>query len=455
MRTVLVYAPFCTPAAPPYAIANIASFLRANLPEGQEVRVLDINLLFHAAMFSEEQAYYQGLKEDYSHDVYDSRTAEFRRRTEEVYRINNRKVVEGKVPELFEDMLGKILAEKPDLVAFSIVYSSQAFYACALIGALKARGIRCVVGGPSAAGKVKSAADVFLRNEVELLDYITGKKSDHEKLVCGYTIDFKAFPLEDYFVPSPVIPIKTSSTCYYQQCAFCTHHGKGMYYVYDLAQIGRTVAASGAKHVFIVDDMVSGRRLMDIAKVFRPLGVKWTVQLKPTRDFDLAMLKALRSSGLRMIIWGVESGCDRILGLMKKGTNRQDISKVLAASHAAGIKNSVYIMFGFPTETKEEFLETIQFLKDNADSIDLISTSVFGLQKGAPVFESASDFGITEITETGRTVLEPSIKYKVSSGLSREDAEKLRNGYKRTIENINKYPKLMNFFREHMLCLEK
>jgi hypothetical protein len=454
MKTLLVYAPFCTPAVPPYAIANIASFLKANLPKGSHVGVLDLNLEFHKALFPKEQEYYLSLKKGFSHDIYDRTTNDFRKKTVDVYSRNNKLVVEGKIPELFDEMLRKIVELKPDIVAFSIVYSSQAFYALALINALKTKGIRCVVGGPAAAGKAKDAADAHLKNEVELLEYITGKESDHNSLVCSYIIDFKAFPLKDYFSPSPVIPIKTSSTCYCQQCAFCTHHGKGQYYEYNLDQIGRTVAASGVKHVFIVDDMVSKKRLAELAAVFKPLGISWTCQLKPTKDFDAETLKVLHDSGLKIIIWGVESGCDRILKLMRKGTNKNDVAVVLKSSRCVGIKNMVYIMFGFPTETKEEFIETINFLKDNSENIDLVSTSIFGLQKGAPVFESPCDFGITDIIEEKRTVLEPSIKYKTSSGLSQEDANKCRGRYKRTIESINKYPKLMNFFREHMLCLE-
>ena len=154
-----------------------------------------------------------------------------------------------------------------------------------------------------------------------------------------------------------------------------------------------------------------------------------------------------------MIIWGVESGSDRVLSLMRKGTNKKDISKVLSDSHKAGIRNTVYIMFGFPTETKEEFLETISFLEDNADSIDLVSTSVFGLQKGTPVFDNPGDFGITKITESKRTILEPKISYEVSSGLTHAGAVKLRNSYKKTMEKVNKFPKTMNFFREHMLLV--
>ena len=153
-----------------------------------------------------------------------------------------------------------------------------------------------------------------------------------------------------------------------------------------------------------------------------------------------------------MVIWGIESGNDRVLSLMKKGTNVKDVEIVLKRSHDAGIKNVTYIMFGFPTETKEEFLDTIQFLKRNDENIDLVSTSVFGLQKDTPVYKDPASFGIKKIIEEERTILEPKITYEVSVGLSNEQASILKKNYKKTIEKINKHPKGMNFFREHMIC---
>lgn len=139
--------------------------------------------------------------------------------------------------------------------------------------------------------------------------------------------------------------------------------------------------------------------------------------------------------------------------MIRKGTNRKDIQKVLEDSHRAGIKNIAYMLFGFPTETKEDFLETIGFLKKNEESIDLVSSSIFGLHKGTYIYNHPEEFGITKIIETERTVLSPKISYELRSGLTQEEANKLRKKYKKTIESINKYPKEMNFFREHMFCL--
>jgi radical SAM superfamily enzyme YgiQ (UPF0313 family) len=161
----------------------------------------------------------------------------------------------------------------------------------------------------------------------------------------------------------------------------------------------------------------------------------------------------LYSCGLRGIIFGVESGSDEILKLMRKGTNITDVSNVLKHSHTLGIKNILYIMFGFPKETKEDFLKTISFLKENDDYIDLISLSVFGLSKNSYIFDNPCEFGLYNIEEKERTYLDASISYENKLGLTQEQAKHLRNSHKKTIDNINKYPREMNFFREHMFDL--
>jgi len=224
------------------------------------------------------------------------------------------------------------------------------------------------------------------------------------------------------------------------------------YHEYNLELIRQTIINSKQKYFYFIDDMMPVKRLFELAKILKPLKVNWTCQLRPTKDMDYKTLKILKSSGLCMILWGVESGCDRILNLMNKGTNRHDIENVLSDSHKAGIKNVVYMMFGFPKETKSEFLESVEFLKQNDAEIDLVSASVFGLQKNTLVYNHPEKFGI-EIFEKKRTLLEPAINYSVSKGLSQKEASALLKKHKKTIDKINKYPRSMNFFREHMFCM--
>ena len=137
--------------------------------------------------------------------------------------------------------------------------------------------------------------------------------------------------------------------------------------------------------------------------------------------------------------------------MMDKGTNTADGEKVLQSSRKVGITNVTYILFGFPTETKDEFLATIDMLKRNKANIDLISTSVFGLQEGSLVFKSPKKFMITDVGREPRTMLPDKISYTVEAGLHRDDARELRQKYSKTLNSINKFPKEMNIYREHML----
>ncbi len=435
---LLVYLPFCTPATPPYSLTNLYSFLKANSDDN--IQVLDLNLEFHKNKFSEFQKYYH----DMNWDNYDKKTLEYLKVTGKTYSENNKKVVAGLKPELLDEYLKKINSFNPDVVAFSIVYSSQVFYAYSLIKELK---VKTVVGGPAVNDKLKDIS-TFLKNEIELLEFVGGKVKNYDVV-----LDYSIYNLKDYFTPKPVIPIKTASSCYYKQCTFCTHFNDVNYCEFNLENIKKSIIKSKQKYFFLIDDMISKKRLLEFAKLVKPLNIYWTCQLKPLKEFDLNTLKILYDSGLIMIMWGVESGSDRILKLIKKGTNVKDIKQVLKDSYNVGIKNIAYTIIGFPTETKEEFLETIDLLEQS--NVDLVSFSVFGLHEGTEIFNNPKKFSIIKILKEKRTILGDKITYEVSEGLNCKQASKLKNNYQKTIEKINKFPKTMNFFREHMFVLIK
>jgi radical SAM superfamily enzyme YgiQ (UPF0313 family) len=459
-KILLIYPPFCTPASPPYSVTKLYSFLKGNLNlldntniqdttnNNLEIEVLDLNLEFHKLKFAKYQQYSHNIKD---WDDYDKLTAKYHQLSAQTYSENNKKVINSERPEYFAELLKKIKDKKPDVVAFSIVYSSQVFYAYSLLKELKET--TTIIGGPAINKKLSTVANKTLNNEIELLNFVLNRKIDHDQINFKTIPDFSIYNLKEYFTPYPVVPIRTSNTCYYQKCTFCSHFSKAKYYEFPLDIIKETIINSKQKHFFLIDDMIPAKRLLEIAKIIKPLNVKWTCQLKPTAHFSFEILKTLRESGLTMIIWGVESGSDRVLKLMQKGTNLKDIEIVIQNSHKAGIKNVVYIMFGFPTETKQEFLETMDFLQQNEEYIDLISTSIFGLQKGTIIYNHPEKYGITKIIEQKRTLLDSKISYELSSGLSREEVKLLVKKHKLLFEKINKYPRTMNYFREHMFCL--
>ncbi len=447
MTILLVNPPFCTPAGPSYALSYLYSFLRHN--SEREIKILDLNLVWHQKRFPQFYDYSKHFIHDFQH--YDEQSHEFLRDSAQVYTQNHKLIRAGQDPELVEEMVNEILARGPTMVAFSVTYSSQAFYTLPLLVKLKEKGIPTIIGGGALTTHLKEAATLFLRNEIELLNFIEGREVEHETLKSAFPLDFTGFDLSGYFTPEPVFPLKTTVGCYYMQCTFCTHHQSKKYTEFSLEDIEATIVENKMKYVFFIDEMIHRKRLLELAAICRRHGVKWICQLRPMKDLDRDTLKMLYDGGLRIVVWGMESASQRILDLMKKGTNVSDALGVIQDSHEVGICNGLYIMFGFPTETKEEFLQTVEFLKQNTSCYDLILTSIFGLQNGAPAFSRPEEVGITEIILQERTVLEPKVSYVTTSGLTQEEANHLRRAYKKSIDGQNTLPKAMNFFREHML----
>ena len=102
-KILLIYLPFCTPASPPYSVISLYSFLKNN--SNHKIEVLDLNLEFHKLKFSKYQKYFQNSKK---WKDYDKVTKEFQELSKKTYSENNKKVVDGKKPEFFEQILWKI-----------------------------------------------------------------------------------------------------------------------------------------------------------------------------------------------------------------------------------------------------------------------------------------------------------------------------------------------------------
>ncbi|GEM_PF-712794 len=448
MNILLIYPPFCTPASPPYSLALLYSYLKKNLSSEHTLEVLDLNVLFHSLRFPLYKEYFQNVEK---WSDYDKVSHEFLKESSLCYAHNHKKIIANELPEFFEELYQKIMEKKPTIIGLSVVYNSQAFYAYPLVKRLKEAGIKVIVGGPAVTHRIAKMADKYLGSEVKFLEELGCVEKD---ATCKDFPDFSCFDEKDYFVPKVVLPLKTSIGCYYKLCAFCTHHGNKAYREIPLDKIIDVIKQNNSKQIFFIDDMISKKRLLDLSSVLKPLQVEWMCQLRPMKDLDLKTLTTLYESGLRIVLWGVESASQRILDLMRKGTIIGEAKQVLQNSHNIGIVNSAYIMFGFPTETKEEFLQTVAFLKENSQDIDLVLTSIFGLQLGAPMYDDPEKFGIEKVHKHERTMLDEKITYRLKEGLSQEEANALRKKLHKHIESVNKYPKAMNFFREHMFFVK-
>ena len=103
-------------------------------------------------------------------------------------------------------------------------------------------------------------------------------------------------------------------------------------------------------------------------------------------------MEVMKAAGCKRVKLGIESGNDRILKMMKKGTSRQEIRAVVDLIKEVGIDLTIYILIGMPTETRAEMLETYSFVEELDPSY--ISLSVASPQYGTELFEMMREMNI-------------------------------------------------------------
>lgn len=116
--------------------------------------------------------------------------------------------------------------------------------------------------------------------------------------------------------------------------------------------------------IWIIDECftLDRKRALAIADLIAELGLVWGIQTRVDL-LDEAMVRHFKSRGCMEINFGVESGVDRILGFLKKGTTRQAASMAFSWCRSAGVRTTANFMIGTPTETEKDIYETFEFSK--------------------------------------------------------------------------------------------
>lgn len=112
-------------------------------------------------------------------------------------------------------------------------------------------------------------------------------------------------------------------------------------------------------------------------------------------NIDDDILNDFKRMGIFHLSFGVESGSQRILDLMNKGTKVEDIRRSIQLAKAYGMKCRVYLIAGYPGETIESLDETISMIRE----VEPDDVSVYPLipYPGTPLFENPKKYRITFI----------------------------------------------------------
>lgn len=258
--------------------------------------------------------------------------------------------------------------------------------------------------------------------------------------------------LKDYFIPEIVLSTRTSKGCYWQKCTFCDAD----YGVKPDSRPPEHVAREwslvkekyGIENFELIDEAMSPSYMRKLAPMLTDSGLKihYFGNGRTESAFTLDLFESMKASGLTMVLWGVESGSERIMKLINKGVDFHKRLDVLRAARNAGLWNFCFIFFGFPSETEEEAQMTIDLIRNNRDIINAYGRSVFTLGKHSKIRMNAKDLGIVDMI-TDDQEFSTIMNYTVSKGLSR--AEALRVADRCRLECAAAYDRPLWMFLRH------
>jgi hypothetical protein len=283
--------------------------------------------------------------------------------------------------------------ESPDIVGLSVNYLSQAICAFALAGLIRRLfpGMRIIMGGGLITAW-KSLPDWKNPFEGLIDDMVAGNgerffgdvlklKSIRNKI--GYKYEYVKEDLPEYLSPVSIIPFAASSACCWNRCSFCQERatsteGFSCHAVPALKSLSAITDEYSPGLIHFVDSTVPPVFLKKLAA--DPPGVPWYGFARVTEELaDMDFCRALRLSGCRMLKLGIESGDQDVLDSLDKGIDIGLAAKALEVLKSSGIATYIYLLFGTPQEDGESALKTLDFVRENAASIDFINAAIFNL----------------------------------------------------------------------------
>jgi radical SAM superfamily enzyme YgiQ (UPF0313 family) len=217
---------------------------------------------------------------------------------------------------------------------------------------------------------------------------------------------FKNLDLNDYGLGernTRTLPILTSRGCI-SKCTFCVDHM--MCYPFRMRdpesiieEIKFHIEENNVKNFAFNDLLCNGdlKKLGKLAELIKreSLNIEWGSYAIARGDMSLELLKSLKDSGCSSLCYGIESGSDKVLKIMKKMYTASDAERALRLTKKAGIKATFNIIIGYPGECRKDFKQTLSFVKRNRDYIDsIINVSTLFINPAAELGMKPGKFGI-------------------------------------------------------------
>jgi hypothetical protein len=218
--------------------------------------------------------------------------------------------------------------------------------------------------------------------------------------------------------------------CYWGKCTFCDI---SLPYIRDyepltagilVDRMQTMIAQTGQTGFHFVDEAAPPALMRELAMEIlrRKLVVSWWANIRFEKSFTRDLCQLLKTSGCIAVSGGLEVASDRLLTLIQKGITVKQVAVVNKNFSEAGIMVHAYLMYGFPTQTAQETIDSLEMVRQ------LFATGIlqsafwhqFAMTAHSPVGLNPAAYSVVKETEAIGTFANNDIVHNDPTGAEHE-----------------------------------
>ncbi len=294
----------------------------------------------------------------------------------------------------------------------------------------------------------------FLLEEEKVVYKNNSAKSDYKQSQVG-TPDYSDLQLDKYISVIEIVnpmhrmwsdgrwnKLTMAHGCYWGKCTFCDISLDYIKIYEPIAanilcdRIEELIAATGQNGFHFVDEAAPPAlmRALALEILRRKITITWWTNIRFEKNFTRDLCILLKASGCIAVSGGLEVASDRLLQLIDKGVTVEQVAKVTRNFTEAGIMVHAYLMYGYPTQTEQETIDSLEMVRQLFETGVLQSGfwHQFALTAHSPVGMYPENFGVIRDTEVG-SFANNDVNFKDKTGI---DHEKFSFGLSKSLYNF-------------------
>lgn len=261
----------------------------------------------------------------------------------------------------------------------------------------------------------------FLLEDQQVVYKNNSKKHDYKQADIG-TPDYTDLKLDQYIsvieIANPMHSLWSDGRwnkltmahgCYWGKCTFCDI-SLDYIKIYEpvsakilVDRMEELIKTTGETGFHFVDEAAPPALMREVALEIlrRNLVVTWWTNIRFEKSFTRDLCYLLKLSGCVAVSGGLEVASDRLLKLIDKGVSVEQVAKVTRNFTEAGIMVHAYLMYGYPTQTVQETVDSLEMVRQMFEMGILQSGfwHQFAMTAHSPVGMNPEDFGVVPVKQ--------------------------------------------------------